>query len=90
MEVQSHKRVRMLRVPFNYTWPGQRVSVVRELGPCELPLPMAEAAISEGYAEPFDPSSYIATEDDGEDDLQLDEEDEIDMKHQAMDIASIT
>lgn len=49
-------RVRMTRVPFNYKWPrSQTVSVVRELGPCMLDEPIAEAAIEGGYAEPFDP-----------------------------------
>lgn len=49
-------RVRMLRVPFNYHWPrSASVSVVRELGPCSLDAPIAEAAIKGGYAEPFDP-----------------------------------
>lgn len=50
-------RVRMTRVPFNYKWPrSQTVSVVRELGPCSLAAPIAEAAIKGGYAEPFDPA----------------------------------
>lgn len=49
-------RVRMTRVPFNYHWPrSASVSVVRELGPCLLDSPIAEAAIKGGYAEPFDP-----------------------------------
>lgn len=49
-------RVRMTRVPFNYKWPrSSTVSVVRELGPCSLDAPIAEAAIKGGYAEPFDP-----------------------------------
>ena len=49
-------RVKMTRVPFNYKWPrSQTVSVVRELGPCMLDAPIAQAALDGGYAEPFDP-----------------------------------
>lgn len=76
MDFESTKRVRITRVPFNFTWPDTRVSVVRECGPVELPLPMAQAAIEQGYGEPFDPSAYLGEpERDGEDDLQLDEDD---------------
>lgn len=75
MDFEATKRIRITRVPFNYTWPGQRVSVVRECGPVELPLPMAQTAIEQGYGEPFDPSVYVQPEHDGEDDLQLDEDD---------------
>lgn len=85
MDFEPTKRVRIDRVPFNYTWPGQRVSVVRECGPVELPLPMAQAAIDQGYGEPFDPSEYLVEHEkrpleemDGEDDLQEDEDEGLD------------
>lgn len=53
-------RVRMTRVPFNYKWPrSQAVSVVRELGPCMIDAPIAEAAIKGGYAVPFEPAPAV-------------------------------
>jgi hypothetical protein len=50
------KRVKFLRAPWNYYWPhASAVSVVRETGPVLLKDQMAEAAIREGYAVPFEP-----------------------------------
>lgn len=50
-------RVKMLKAPFNYKWPGRsKISCVRGLGPMMLDKTIAEAAIEQGYAEPFDPA----------------------------------
>lgn len=54
-------RVRMVRVPFNYHWPrAAKVSVVRDLGPALLDKAIAEAAIEDGAAVPFDPKASAA------------------------------
>lgn len=50
-------RVNMLKVPFNYYWPKvSAVTCIRETGPVLLKDEVAEAAISQGYAVPFDPA----------------------------------
>lgn len=81
--MQIEKRIRMIKVPFNYEWPNRSVSVIRELGPINVLAPIADAAIARGYAEEFDPAAPPKNEAlalisdpelDGEDDLQIDED----------------
>jgi hypothetical protein len=56
------KRVNMLRAPFNYYWPKvTAVTCVRETGPVLLKDEVADAAIKQGYAVPFDPAPKRAT-----------------------------
>lgn len=51
------KRVNMLKAPFNYHWPKvQAVTCVRETGPVLLKDEVADAAIAQGYAVPFEPA----------------------------------
>ena len=56
------KRVKFLRAPWNYYWPGvSAVSCVRETGPALLKDQMADAAIREGYAVLFEPEKKATT-----------------------------
>lgn len=60
MDQPGKIRVKMIKAPYRYQWPGRsRVSMVRFLGPCLLDEPIARSAIDEGYAEPFDPRPTV-------------------------------
>lgn len=77
-------RVKMIDVPFNYEHPKtRRVTVVRDLGPCLLPDYLAQAAISGGYAVPFNPAADVPSldlaDDQAEDDDDAADENEPDL-----------
>lgn len=55
-------RINVTKVPFNYYWPhASAVTCIRELGPALVKDEVAVAAITKGYAEPFDPVTKPAT-----------------------------
>jgi hypothetical protein len=63
MIMASIRRIRMIRVPFNYDHGRARVSVVRQAGVYpvghgkgEIDPDIAAAALAEGAAEEFDPA----------------------------------
>lgn len=89
--MQIEKRIRMIKAPFNYQKPNRGFVVIRELGPITVLSHIADAAIAAGYAEEFDPSAppseaaislisdgEMQSEADGEDDLQLEDDEGLD------------